>query len=163
VALGYGVELLAARMVRSGHIGPPLFHMALQVCTPDETGPGWLVDVGFGRFDYPPLALTSDGPAAGEVQLRQDNGVVTLLHGDEPHFRFASEAHELDDFEPTCWWYQTSPRSHFRQSLVCSLPTADGRITLSGRRLIRTVAGQRREQALTTDDAILAAYRDHFG
>jgi N-hydroxyarylamine O-acetyltransferase len=164
-ALGYHVELLAARMVRAGRSGPPLFHMALRVGMPHESGPGWLVDVGFGRFDYPPLHLRGDAAAqAGAVQVsRDDSGAGAVIAGGEPQFRFTGEAHDLDDFEPTCWWYQTSPRSHFIQSLVCSLPTADGRITLSGRRLISTVADVRTERLLATDDEVLGAYRDHFG
>jgi N-hydroxyarylamine O-acetyltransferase len=164
-ALGYRVELLAARMVRAGRSGPPLFHMALRARTPEESGPGWLVDVGFGRFDYPPLDLRGDAPArAGAVRVtREDSGAFALIAADEPQFRFTGEAHELDDFEPTCWWYQTSPRSNFTESLVCSLPTADGRITLSGRRLITTVVGVRTERLMTTDDEVLGAYRDHFG
>jgi N-hydroxyarylamine O-acetyltransferase len=32
-----------------------------------------------------------------------------------------------------------------------------------GRTLIRTSAGSRTEQPLEADDAVLAAYRDHFG
>jgi N-hydroxyarylamine O-acetyltransferase len=164
-ALGYRVELLAARMVRAGRSGPPLFHMALRVRAPHESGPGWLVDVGFGRFDYPPVDLRGDASAkAGAVRVtRDESGAFALVAGDEPQFRFTGEAHELDDFEPTCWWYQTSPRSQFTQSLVCSLPTADGRITLSGRRLISTVADMRTERTLATDDEVLRAYRDHFG
>jgi N-hydroxyarylamine O-acetyltransferase len=164
-ALGYRVEMLAARMVRDGHSGPPLFHMALRVRTPAETGPGWLVDVGFGRFDYPPLDLTGDAPAEpGAVRVtRDESGAFALIGAEERQFRFTGEAYELADFEPTCWWYQTSPRSHFSQSLVCSLPTTDGRVTLSGRRLIVTSAGERTEHVLAADDAVLAAYRDHFG
>jgi N-hydroxyarylamine O-acetyltransferase len=164
-ALGYRVELLAARMVREGRSGPPLFHMTLRVGLPHESGPGWLVDVGFGRFDYPPLDLRAvDAAQADAVRVtRDESGAFALVAGDEPQFRFTGEAHELDDFEPTCWWYQTSPHSNFLQSLVCSLPTAEGRVTLSGRRLISTVAGVRTERLLATDDEVRGAYRDHFG
>ena len=38
-----------------------------------------------------------------------------------------------------------------------------GRVTLSGRRLIRTLAGERQESELGSDDEVLAAYRDLFG
>jgi len=69
----------------------------------------------------------------------------------------------LDDFGPTCWWQQTSPQSHFTRSVICSRLTGDGRISISGRRLIRTAGGQRTEENLPDDQALLAAYRDHFG
>ena len=38
-----------------------------------------------------------------------------------------------------------------------------GRVTLSGRRLIRTRAGERQESELGSDGEVLAAYRDLFG
>jgi N-hydroxyarylamine O-acetyltransferase len=62
-----------------------------------------------------------------------------------------------------CWWHQTSPRSHFTRSLTCSLATTSGRVTLSDRRLIRTVHGERSEVVLGTDAEVLAAYREYFG
>ena len=36
-------------------------------------------------------------------------------------------------------------------------------MSISGRMLIQTQDGTRTEQQLETDDALLAAYRDHFG
>jgi arylamine N-acetyltransferase len=83
----------------------------------------------------------------------------------------------LADFEPACWWQQTSVDSHFRRNLVCTMPVDGnpgrdpshnsarrlGRVTLSGRRLIRTLTGERQETDLGSDGEILAAYRDLFG
>ena len=64
---------------------------------------------------------------------------------------------------PTCWWQQTSPRSHFTKRVICSRLTGDGRVSISDRKLIRTEGGNRSEQHLPTDETVLAAYRDHFG
>jgi arylamine N-acetyltransferase len=59
---------------------------------------------------------------------------------------------------------QTSPRSHFTRSTICSRLTPGGRVSISGRMLIQTTrGGTRTEQQLDTDDAVLAAYREHFG
>ena len=84
----------------------------------------------------------------------------------------------LGDFAAMCWWatwHQTSPQSHFSRSLVCSLPTETGRVTLSDRTLVRTEDGRRdepgrrdehdtRDERMLTDDAdVLAAYRTYFG
>ena len=69
----------------------------------------------------------------------------------------------LADFVPTCWWQQTSPQSHFTRSVICSRLTGDGRISISGHRLIRAVDGQRTEENLRDDQAVLTAYLDHFG
>ena len=69
----------------------------------------------------------------------------------------------MAEFGPTCFWTQTSAESHFTRSLTCSLLTRDGRITLSGDKLITTTGGDRVEEKLPDDAAILAAYRDIFG
>ena len=58
---------------------------------------------------------------------------------------------------------RTSPRSHFTRSLTCSRLTDTGRLTLSGRRLIRTDHGERSEVVLASDAEVLHAYREHFG
>jgi arylamine N-acetyltransferase len=55
------------------------------------------------------------------------------------------------------------PLSHFTQSLICSLPTEAGRVSISGRTLIQTIAGERTEQDLPSDAAVLSAYLDNFG
>jgi N-hydroxyarylamine O-acetyltransferase len=80
-----------------------------------------------------------------------------------PQYRIELRERALDDFVPTCWWQQTSPGSHFTRSVICSRLTADGRISISGRRLIRVAGGQRTEENLPDDQAVLAAYRVHFG
>ena len=81
----------------------------------------------------------------------------------KPQLRIDPRPLRLADFTPTCWWQQTSPDSHFTQSTVCSRLTDDGRISLSGNTLIRTSGGSRTEEQLPSDDAVLAAYREHFG
>jgi N-hydroxyarylamine O-acetyltransferase len=69
----------------------------------------------------------------------------------------------LADFEPTCWWHRTSPKSHFTRSLVCSRLTDSGRVTLSGRTLIVSDDAGKREETLDSDAEVLDAYRRHFG
>jgi N-hydroxyarylamine O-acetyltransferase len=88
---------------------------------------------------------------------------IDVIKDGQPQYRLELRERALDDFVPTCWWQQTSPRSHFTRSVICSRLTEDGRISISGRRLIRTVEGQRLEENLPDDQAVLAAYRNHFG
>jgi arylamine N-acetyltransferase len=54
-------------------------------------------------------------------------------------------------------------RLHFRTGTVCSRLTGEGRVTISGRTLIRTGAEGRTEEKLDDDAALLTAYREHFG
>jgi len=86
-----------------------------------------------------------------------------VLRDGQPQYRLELRERSQADFGPTCWYQQTSPESHFRRSTICSRLTADGRISLSGRTLIRTTDGARTEEELASDEAVLAAYRDYFG
>ena len=165
-ALGFEVERVAARVYGGDGFGPPFDHMALVVRPPDGSGP-WLADVGFGSHSTHPLLLEDGGEQhdpAGMFQVAAaPDGDVDVLKGSEPQYRLERRARSLGDFVPTCWWQQTAPESHFRTGLICSLLTDDGRISLSGRTLIRTSDGIRTEQELADDDAVLAVYRKHFG
>ena len=131
-----------------------------------SSGP-WLADVGFGSHsDYPLLLDVRDDQddPAGRFRLADaDAGDIDVLKDGQPQYRLETRARTLADCVPTCWWQQTSPRSHFTRSTICSRRTPDGRVSISGRTLIQTRDGTRTEQQIDTDDALLAAYRDHFG
>ena len=70
----------------------------------------------------------------------------------------------LSDFVAGCWWHQTSPKSHFTRQVICSRLTERGRISLSGSKTLITTArdGTRTTEPLDSDEAVLAAYREHF-
>jgi N-hydroxyarylamine O-acetyltransferase len=173
-AFGLLLETLGAQVARvsarvyfdGGRLGPPFDHMALVVRLPDGTGP-WLADVGFGRHSVYPLLLDSrtgqDDPAGRFLLAEAPLGDVDVLKDGEPQYRVELRERSLADFIPTCWWQQTSPMSHFTQSTICSRLTEDGRVSISGRTLIRTSNGSRTEQQLPSDEVLLSAYRDHFG
>jgi N-hydroxyarylamine O-acetyltransferase len=91
------------------------------------------------------------------------DGDLDVLRDGAPQYRLETRTRDLDEFAPTCWWQQTWPGSHFRQSTICSRLTPSGRVSLSGRTLIETRDGARTETALPTDEAVLAAYAEHFG
>jgi N-hydroxyarylamine O-acetyltransferase len=166
-ALGFGVDLLAARTFgEGGRLGPPYGHMALRVTTADGTGP-WLADVGFGRHSHLPLAYGSredQQDPGGTFRITETaDGDLDVSHNGEPACRLEQRPRALGDFAATCWWQRTSPASHFRQSLLCSRQTATGRVTLSGRRLVLTEGGDGRQEREVGDGEVLAAYREHFG
>jgi N-hydroxyarylamine O-acetyltransferase len=165
-ALGYRVTMLSARVFDGDEASHPFDHLALRV----DVGEPWLVDVGFGAFSHHPLRLDA------REEQRDPGGVFRVIErtGPEgyrdldvvmdgtPQYRLDQRPCELADFVPTCWWHQTSPRSHFTRSLICSLLTESGRISLTGVRLVRTVHGEREEQVLEGAE-VLRAYRTHFG
>ena len=162
-ALGFRVTLLAARVNGQDGFGPPFDHLALRV---DASEP-WLADVGFGHFSHHPLRLDVAGELAdpgGRFRItRTADGDLDVLRDGEPQYRIEPRPRALADFEPTCWWHQTSSTSSFTRSLVCSRLTDGGRVTLSGRTLIETAGEDRRERTLATDAEVLDAYRAHFG
>ncbi|RSN01845.1 acetyltransferase [Nonomuraea sp. WAC 01424] len=163
-ALGYRVTLLAARVFGAGRPGPLFDHLALRV----DLDEPWLVDVGFGDFADEPLRLGERGEQkdpAGVFRIVPapgDQGDLDVLYNGEPGYRLTARPYELADFVPTCWWQSTSPDSHFTRSPVCSIRTAEGRTTISGRKLIVTRQGERAERILNENE-LLQAYREHFG
>jgi N-hydroxyarylamine O-acetyltransferase len=166
-ALGARVTRVAARVYGGeGKLGPPFDHLALVVRLPGGSGP-WLADVGFGSNSTYPLRYDSreeqDDPGGRFALADTTDGDVEVAKNGEPQYRMEQRERRLDEFVPTCWWQQTSPDSHFTLSTICSRLTEDGRISLSGRTLIRTSGRTRTEQELGADDEVLAAYRDHFG
>lgn len=178
-ALGFRVALAQARVHGDGGLlGIPYDHMALRVGTDDGDGP-WLVDVGFGDHAEYPLALddrTDQKDPRGTFRIREAEGEVPdalpggvggadleVVRDGVPQYRLEPRARVLADFRGGAWYHRTSPDSHFTRSLVCSRPTPNGRLTLSGRKFVTTERDERRESPLGTDAEVLAAYRDHFG
>jgi N-hydroxyarylamine O-acetyltransferase len=163
-ALGYDASLHAGQVFRrDGTLGPPLDHAAIVVSLAED----WLVDVGFGRFSRHPLRLSAVDPqpdSEGEfLVLDAPHGDFDVLLDGKPQYRLERRPRPLADFIPMAWWQTTSPESHFTRSLTCSRPTSQGRVTLSGDRLIETVNGVRNEVHLPAPEAIRAAYRVYFG
>jgi N-hydroxyarylamine O-acetyltransferase len=165
-ALGAEVTRVGARVYGDGRLGPPFDHLALLVRTADGSGQ-WLADVGFGSHAVYPLRFDQraeqDDPAGSFRLADADDGDIDVLRDGTPQYRIEVRARSLADFAPTCWWQQTSPASHFTQGTICSRLTEDGRISVGGRTLIVTRNGVRSEQELADDEALLAAYREHFG
>lgn len=161
--LGFGVSLLAGRVfTEEGELGPPGEHLALWV----RAGEPWLVDVGFGRNALHPLRLNADGTQHdpdGEFTVAPTaDGDLDLLRGGVRQYRVETRPRQLSDFRPLCYFMQYSPDSHFTRSLVCTIRTGEGRVTLSGNQLITTIGEQRDERTLAEDE-LLDAYREYFG
>ncbi|MFI5619659.1 arylamine N-acetyltransferase [Streptomyces sp. NPDC051567] len=163
-ALGYQVDILAARVHRPGGLGAPLGHLVLRV-TVDEAA--YLVDVGFRRNARRPLLL-----GAGEVQYdpqgayhfgAERQGEHDLFLDGAPLYRVDVRARELGEFRPSLWWFRTCPDSPFLQDVFCSLPTVEGRVTLKGNVLTRRVHGELLQEELADDNAVFDAYHKYFG
>lgn len=166
-ALGFQVTLLSARVAReTGGEGPDFDHLALRV---DLEQP-WLADVGFGASFLTPLRME---PAQGQVdpagtfRLIQFGDRLQLAKSEpeeqwKPQYSFAQQPRSLADFAGMCHFHQTSPDSHFTQNRICTRATPEGRITLSGMKLIVTRNGRREEKILSSDQEWRRALDEHF-
>jgi N-hydroxyarylamine O-acetyltransferase len=69
----------------------------------------------------------------------------------------------LSDFGAMCEYHRTSPESHFTRKVVCSIATATGRVTVSGRRAIVTTASGRNERDIVDVDEYRRLLKTWFG
>jgi N-hydroxyarylamine O-acetyltransferase len=165
--LGFGVTMVSARVANDrGELSPEFDHMALLV----RLDRVWLADVGFGTSSREPLALDDPGEqhwdgVAYSVACDGDGWLMLGRdeNGKKPQYRFTELARRLDEYEPMCRYHQTSPESHFTQNRICSLATLDGRVTLSGTRLIVTRGSERTERPLADGAEYAATLRELFG
>jgi N-hydroxyarylamine O-acetyltransferase len=167
--LGFQVEMLSAGVMnKRGEFGPEFDHMTLMVTLAER----WLVDVGFGDSFREPLLLDArteqvQGRRAYRIEEVGDGRLILMerREGDEwqAQYRFSLEPHVYADYAGMCRYHQTSPESHFTQRRICSLATADGRVTLSERRLIITRGGERHERELGSAEEYGEELRTHFG
>jgi N-hydroxyarylamine O-acetyltransferase len=80
-----------------------------------------------------------------------------------PRFLFSRTPRAQADFSEMCEVHQTAPDSIFTRRRLATIATRDGRITLTGNRLIETRGAERRERDLRSDAEIVACLRTHFG
>jgi N-hydroxyarylamine O-acetyltransferase len=167
-SLGFRVTMLAAEVMNArGEWGLPFDHMALLVTLEDR----WLVDVGFGDSFIEPLRFEPhteqmqgrrtyriDADGARFVVLRSDGGAPWTAQ-----YRFDLTPYEYADYAEMCRYHQKSSHSHFTRGRLCSLATREGRVTISGTRLIVTTDDWRQEWELPSEKAYVEALRDRFG
>jgi N-hydroxyarylamine O-acetyltransferase len=189
-ALGFRVTLLSARVARSdGGESPEFDHLTLRVDLRvdldvdrriglDEP---WLADVGFGESFLGPLRLRTgveQRDLAGTFRLVQTGDRLCLEKfapekfdpekadpdgGWKKQYSFTLQPRQLEEFAGMCHYHQTSPESHFVQNKICSRATPEGRITLSGMKLIVTRNSRREERVLESELEWREALKEYFG
>ena len=166
--LGFKVTMLSAGVVtKDGSFGPEFDHMTLMV----ELEERWLADVGFGDSFIEPLRLDEEGEQAqygSAYRIAQDGHQRKMLRSDDEsswadQYLFTLLPRRMDDYLEMCHYHQTSPDSHFTRQTVCSLATPEGRISVSGKRLIVTKNRERQESLLEGEAEYAAVLRERFG
>ena len=131
----------------------------------------YLADVGFGDSFLEPLRLDDrgdqiEGDRAYRIEPDGARLVLTRRDGESawaPQYRFGLDAYEYNDFEAMCHYHQTSPQSHFTRDRICSLATPEGRVTLSGMKLITTTGRDRHERVIESTSERADVLRERFG
>jgi N-hydroxyarylamine O-acetyltransferase len=155
-ALGFQVTLLSARVSRDdGSDGPEFDHLTLRV---DLEQP-WLADVGFGDSFVEPLRWQpglEQEQFGRRFRLVSEDGRLRYeanLDGSwKNQYTFTLQPRQLSEFAGMCRYHQTSPDSPFTHKRVCSLATPEGRITVSGDKLIETRHGVREEREMDENE-----------
>ena len=111
-------------------------------------GGRWLCDVGFGHSPFAPLPLDTERvqhDEAGTFRVQKDSGAYRLDWQRQPE-QWVS-LHRLDptprrwqEFAARSAYLQTASDSNFTFKRLCTMPTKNGRVTLSGNHL--TVNGR---------------------
>jgi N-hydroxyarylamine O-acetyltransferase len=130
----------------------------------------YLVDVGFGEFSFLPLKIELN-----MLQIDQRGKFIIERHDDVylivkkvdvenliPEYIFTETNRELSDFYEMCTYHQTNSNSHFTQKRLCSLPTENGRITISGNILKITENDEVTEINLNNEEEFNKALWDNF-
>lgn len=167
--LGFETKMIAAGVYgKFGTFSPEFDHMALLVTMKDGQ---WLADVGFGRNFLEPLAFRLDmeqTDPAGRFKIQSDgiSRFIFYMQNEEgrfiPQHRFTIKSRALSEFKEMCDHHQTSRKSHFTRGRICSLATAEGRITLSKNKLIKTHNSSETTETLNSNKKISDTLRTYF-
>lgn len=168
--LGFPVYFIACTVYRPerGNYDPDFGHVA-NVVTID--GERWLADVGFGDGFIRPLRLEFDVPQEQrgrtyKLEKREDGIRLLKAPGGQDYvcmYKLSLKPRKIGEFREMCIFHQTSPRSLFTQKKFCTLPNAEGRITLTHNALITTRKGVKESRKLSGEAEFEKLLEDIFG
>jgi N-hydroxyarylamine O-acetyltransferase len=167
--MGFKVTDLLARVTIDGLNYTAKTHQVLLV----ETGNArWLADVGFGNDGIiAPLRLDME---SGQKQFAHDYRVIKedrfggyLLQkraGDiyNSLYAFTTDRCYQDDFVMSNHFTATFPGSFFKMMRMCTMPTKEGRITLTDTHYKVVINNAMSETALKNDDEFRRYLKQHF-
>lgn len=141
LSLGFNAKRVSARVFKKDNEYSPEFdHFAIIVKIGTTE---YLTDVGFGEFIFEPLELQfgkiQKDQRASYLIDKHTNGYlqVTRIENGQavPEFIFKNVGRELKEYTEMCEYHQSNPNSHFMKKRLISIPTENGRITISGNTL----------------------------
>lgn len=154
--IGFDAKLISATVLKpDGSSAKPDTHAAILV----ELDTPYLLDVGFGDSTISPIPLGGERHTdhSGTYKIVTfDDTLYDLIREEEGEerilYRFSTEEKQLSDFHEGCVFNQVSEESPFTHEDLVTRATDDGRITLSGTRLIRSIAGEKEKTELNEQE-----------
>ncbi len=168
-SLGFEVRRLMARIIAGYSETRPLLHQALLVTI---DGKGWIADVGNGRNGIiAPLALEN---GLIEQQFTERFRLITeddyryifqtVIDGQwEDIYAFTLEGYQPVDYVPANFYNSHSPDSRFVQRKFCTVPTPEGRVTLTEMDLKITRNGKTQVRTAANTAEYHGMLRRYFG
>lgn len=168
-ALGFEVQRLMARIMAGYTETRPLTHQLSLITIGSER---WIADVGNGRSGLvAPLKLENHVPE------RQFGNVFRLHTTDEHNFILQSEVDSAwtnvygftlepylpVDYIPANHYNSTSPESRFLQHKICTMPTAEGRVSVVDMEFRIQANGQTEVYTASDDADYRAMLQRYFG
>ena len=169
--MGFAVTHLSASDAHGDDFGPKFDHLTLLVQDPNDTTQRWLADVGWGDTFREPLRFDdagkqTQGRRAYRIERNGDYRFLWQRENDaewERQYRFTLQPRSYSDFEEMCRYHQSSPESPFVKKRICTLATANGRITLSDSRFITTAHGEKHEELINDEETFRRILEERFG
>jgi N-hydroxyarylamine O-acetyltransferase len=166
--IGFKARYISACVANEeGVFGPEFDHMAIIVSLEDKE---FLVDVGFGEFALFPLEIKKDeiqNDPRGSfriVNYQENRLLVERLNGNKitARYHFSKEKREATEFLEMCTYHQTNPSSPFVKNRLCSIPTVNGRITVTGNKLCKTENGKVTQRTIADSKDLNNILREEF-
>ena len=166
--MGFKVTNLLAKVSVNGVHYTTKTHQAILV---EAGGNRWLADVGFGNDGMiAPLILelnTEQQQFAHTYRLVTDSKLGYVLQkkneeGYYPLYAFTLDECSPEDFLMSNHFTSTFPESFFLTMRMCTMPTKDGRITLTDSRFKVVEKNDVSELPIADDDEFHAVLKEHF-
>ncbi|MCM3611076.1 arylamine N-acetyltransferase [Planococcus sp. MERTA32b] len=156
--IGFDAKMISATVVKpDGSYAKADTHAAIIV----ELDAPYLVDAGFGDSTISPIPLEGERHTdnSGTYRIEEAESEVYELSrendgNEKVLYRFTLDEKKLEDFHEGCIFNQVSEESTFTHDDIVTKATPDGRVTLSGTTLTRTIEGRKEKQELTEAEKV---------
>jgi len=164
ISLNFNAKRISARVFNKDNgYGQEFDHFAILVTIGNSE---YLTDVGFGEFSFEPLKFEINKIQNDELgdfifeKYDKDYFRVSKIKNESiiPEYIFTTNRRELLDFKDMCIYHQSSPKSHFTTKRLISLPNINGRVTITGNKLIVKKFNSKTETEIKTETEFKKIY-----